>query len=148
VAALHDAGIVHRDIKPDNVMVLEAEERLVLLDFGIARELDRPASTTTRMNLVRGTPGCMAPERFSSASAPARRATCTSSGWCSTPCSSGSSPGRSARVVLDRLYPSLRSTISAARSAMAMIVICGFTPSDDGTALPSHTYTPGPSFIS
>jgi eukaryotic-like serine/threonine-protein kinase len=64
VAALHDAGIVHRDIKPENVMYLEAEERLVLLDFGIARELTRPTSTTTRMNLVRGTPGCMAPERF------------------------------------------------------------------------------------
>jgi serine/threonine-protein kinase len=64
VAALHDAGIVHRDIKPENVMYLEEEERLVLLDFGIAREIGRPASTTTRMNLVRGTPGCMAPERF------------------------------------------------------------------------------------
>src|SRR5262249_20716754 len=64
VAALHDAGIVHRDIKPENVMYLEDEERLVLLDFGIAREVDHPTSTTTRMNLVRGTPGCMAPERY------------------------------------------------------------------------------------
>jgi serine/threonine protein kinase/pSer/pThr/pTyr-binding forkhead associated (FHA) protein len=64
VAALHDAGIVHRDIKAENVMYLEDEERLVLLDFGIAREIDCPASTTTRMNLVRGTPGYMAPERF------------------------------------------------------------------------------------
>jgi serine/threonine protein kinase len=64
VAALHEVGIVHRDIKSENVMYLEQEERLVLLDFGIAREIDRPASTTTRMNLVRGTPGCMAPERF------------------------------------------------------------------------------------
>jgi len=64
VTALHDAGIVHRDIKPENVMYLEAEEQLVLLDFGIARELERSTSTTTRLNLVRGTPGCMAPERF------------------------------------------------------------------------------------
>src|SRR5262249_28854434 len=63
VVALHEAGIVHRDIKPENVMLLAREERLTLLDFGIARDVDRPASTTTRMNLVRGTPGCMAPER-------------------------------------------------------------------------------------
>jgi serine/threonine protein kinase len=64
VAALHEAGVVHRDIKVENVMYLPDEERLVLLDFGIAREIERPQSTTTRMNLVRGTPGCMAPERF------------------------------------------------------------------------------------
>jgi serine/threonine-protein kinase len=64
VAHLHELGIVHRDIKPENVMVLEAEGRLVLLDFGIARDASSAPSTTTRMNLVRGTPACMAPERF------------------------------------------------------------------------------------
>jgi serine/threonine-protein kinase len=64
VTALHDAGIVHRDIKTENVMYHEDEERLVLLDFGIAREVSRPASTTTLRHRVRGTPGCMAPERF------------------------------------------------------------------------------------
>ncbi|APR88593.1 serine/threonine protein kinase [Minicystis rosea] len=64
VAALHEAGVVHRDIKPENVMVLEDEERVVLLDFGIARDVDRPDATTTRMGQARGTPSCMAPERF------------------------------------------------------------------------------------
>lgn len=64
VAHLHDVGVVHRDIKPENVMILEAEGRLVLLDFGIARDAEGAPSTTTRMNLVRGTPACMAPERF------------------------------------------------------------------------------------
>jgi serine/threonine-protein kinase len=64
VAALHDAGLVHRDIKPENIFLLEGGERLVLLDLGIAREIDAPASTTTQAGMVRGTPAYMAPERF------------------------------------------------------------------------------------
>ncbi len=64
VAALHDAGLVHRDIKPENILLLEGGERLVLLDLGIAREIDAPASTTTQAGMVRGTPAYMAPERF------------------------------------------------------------------------------------
>lgn len=66
VAALHEAGLVHRDIKPENVFLIGAreEERPILLDLGIARELDAGPSTLTRDGVVRGTPSCMAPERF------------------------------------------------------------------------------------
>jgi serine/threonine-protein kinase len=64
VTALHRAGLVHRDIKPENIMLDEREGRAVLLDFGIARELGRPATTTTLRGRTRGTPAYMAPERF------------------------------------------------------------------------------------
>jgi serine/threonine-protein kinase len=71
VSALHRAGLVHRDIKPENIFVVAGpkgrereEERLVLLDLGIAREIGAPSSTTTQQGLVRGTPAYMAPERF------------------------------------------------------------------------------------
>jgi serine/threonine protein kinase len=64
VAALHSAGLVHRDIKPENVFWLEEEDRLVLLDLGIAREVDASPSTTTRAGFARGTPAYMAPERL------------------------------------------------------------------------------------
>ncbi len=64
IETLHAAGLVHRDIKPENVFVEGAEARLVLLDLGIARDIDAPASTTTQAGLVRGTPAYMAPERF------------------------------------------------------------------------------------
>ncbi len=63
VHALHEQGLVHRDLKPENVFVVAAKHA-VLLDFGIAKDLDAPASTTTQEGNVRGTPAYMAPERF------------------------------------------------------------------------------------
>jgi serine/threonine-protein kinase len=64
VSELHRAGLVHRDIKPENVLWVDGEDRLVLLDLGIAREADAVPSTTTKAGLTRGTPAYMAPERF------------------------------------------------------------------------------------
>jgi eukaryotic-like serine/threonine-protein kinase len=66
VATLHDAGIVHRDIKPENILLVDgaAGARPVLLDFGIARDVDAGQSTTTAAGKIRGTPAYMAPERF------------------------------------------------------------------------------------
>ena len=63
VAALHDRGLVHRDLKPENVFIVGGRHA-VLLDFGIAKDLAAPASTTTQEGNVRGTPAYMAPERF------------------------------------------------------------------------------------
>ena len=58
VKAVHAAGIVHRDIKPTNVMVSNAGP--VLVDFGIA--MGEGESHVTRTGLVMGTPGFIAPE--------------------------------------------------------------------------------------
>ncbi len=64
VDALHARGLVHRDLKAENVMLVEGGRFAVLLDFGIAKELDAPASTVTQDGGIRGTPAYMAPERF------------------------------------------------------------------------------------
>lgn len=64
VGTLHAAGLVHRDIKPQNVFWVVPEDRLILLDLGIAREIDAEPSTTTRAGFSRGTPAYMAPERL------------------------------------------------------------------------------------
>ncbi|MFF4813482.1 protein kinase [Kitasatospora sp. NPDC001309] len=62
LAAAHDAGMVHRDIKPDNVMITE-DGLPKVLDFGIA-QLDVGASGLTTVGTVIGSPPYMAPERW------------------------------------------------------------------------------------
>jgi serine/threonine protein kinase len=57
----HAAGIVHRDVKPSNIMVLPGD-RVKLADFGIARAMDDPNLTMT--GGIMGSPGYMAPELF------------------------------------------------------------------------------------
>ncbi|TWP45169.1 serine/threonine protein kinase [Lentzea tibetensis] len=59
--AAHAAGIVHRDVKPSNIMVLP-DGRAKLADFGIARAMDDPGLTAT--GGIMGSPGYMAPELF------------------------------------------------------------------------------------
>jgi serine/threonine-protein kinase len=63
LAAAHRCGVVHRDIKPDNIFVLRRERRVKLLDFGIAslREMSEPELTGVGASL--GTPAFMAPEQ-------------------------------------------------------------------------------------
>lgn len=65
--ATHDAGIVHRDIKPDNVFVEETTqggERVKLLDFGVAKAVeDRHEVSLTETGALIGTLAFMAPEQ-------------------------------------------------------------------------------------
>lgn len=69
LAAAHDVGVVHRDVKPDNLFVVRDEagaEQVKVLDFGVARVRDasRGDLRTTRTGQVVGTPLWMAPEQI------------------------------------------------------------------------------------
>ncbi|HUQ27337.1 MAG TPA: serine/threonine-protein kinase [Usitatibacter sp.] len=61
LAFAHERGIVHRDIKPGNIMVL-ADGRVKIMDFGIAR-LTEPA-VKTQTGVLLGSPQYMAPEQI------------------------------------------------------------------------------------
>ncbi len=68
LAAAHQVGVIHRDVKPDNLVVErddEGLEQLMVLDFGVARVrgLDMKAAYRTQVGQVVGTPLWMAPEQ-------------------------------------------------------------------------------------
>lgn len=67
LAEAHDAGIVHRDMKPGNVMLMQTrsgEDFVKVLDFGIAKLRDEASSvSTTSVGSIIGTPNYLSPEQ-------------------------------------------------------------------------------------
>jgi serine/threonine protein kinase len=63
--AAHQAGVVHRDVKPDNLAILD-DGTLKILDFGISKS-NLFENTARSRDMIAGTPGYMAPEQFRTA---------------------------------------------------------------------------------
>jgi serine/threonine protein kinase len=63
LSVIHKKGILHRDLKPDNVLISEEGEP-VLIDFGIARLEDGDSSNKTKTGIALGTPAYMSPEQW------------------------------------------------------------------------------------
>jgi len=67
IGQAHAAGIVHRDVKPENIMIIDgddAPDMVKVLDFGLAKLRDDGGQTITRAGAIIGTPYYMAPEHI------------------------------------------------------------------------------------
>jgi serine/threonine protein kinase len=67
LAVAHEAGLVHRDLKPDNILLVatrEGGDLVKVVDFGIAKGADDNSHKVTKTGHVIGTPDYMSPEQF------------------------------------------------------------------------------------
>ncbi|MBK6305880.1 MAG: serine/threonine protein kinase [Gemmatimonadetes bacterium] len=63
LAFAHERGVVHRDIKPDNILINKEDGRVMVTDFGIARAVSDSDARLTATGMAIGTPAYMSPEQ-------------------------------------------------------------------------------------
>lgn len=63
LAAIHKKNVIHRDIKPGNIMIEKKSGKAILIDFGLAKDMLREKELTTE-GVIMGTPTYMSPEQF------------------------------------------------------------------------------------
>jgi serine/threonine protein kinase len=131
LAAVHQVGIVHRDVKPSNIIVVRGAdelERVKLVDFGVAK-MDQPGDDKlTRSGAILGTPAYMSPEQLLALDDVDHRADVYAVGVTMFECLSGAVPysGNYPQVLLaatgEQPSPSVRSGATNVPLALAVVV--------------------------
>lgn len=129
--AVHDAGVIHRDLKPNNVFLASRGHRvdtIKLLDFGVAKQLNLQTLTSTGQ--VWGTPVYMAPEQLMDARRVDARCDLYSLGMLMFECVTGKPPMAAANTLAlavaildqDASVPDVRAARSDVPDALAEII--------------------------
>jgi len=72
LAAAHERGLIHRDVKPSNIWLEAGRDRIKILDFGLARQATGTDEELSHSGLILGTPAYMAPEQAGGATLDSR----------------------------------------------------------------------------
>jgi len=114
----HRRGVVHRDVKPANIMIEEDTGRALLTDFGVALIRETPGGALTAPGSIIGTPDYMAPEQIAGLSDVDGRADLYSLGLIAFEALTGTRPSYGAdRAALTRTLHGARPEISGALAA-------------------------------
>ncbi len=110
----HERGIVHRDVKPSNILIEEGTSRALLADFGIARVAEDGTSSLTATGSPIGTPAYMAPEQMAGSAELDGRADLYALAVVAFEALTGKRP-----MFLDTDLPALARTLRAAQPALS-----------------------------
>ncbi|MDP3277977.1 MAG: protein kinase [Deltaproteobacteria bacterium] len=145
LAIAHERGIIHRDVKPENIFLARNDTDVVvptLLDFGIAKVLDLDTSSSTREGVIIGTPQYMAPEQARGVHDLDARADVWAMGIVWYECLSLCTPfdGASPTAILARLLTESASPLLTCRSDVpaAVALVIDRALSTDRTLRPLH----------